>query len=237
VLGRSAARFAWKLINIYNLQMMVGTVKASGALALAAVIVISVLKESTTQHSGALFVLNRGFHIFQLVLGSVLFVLINTFVAIHIRRLAVACRMGRRWSKRRLFALQTAIARAIVMESLIATYLVSNAIILKDPGQFCRASWPLELAITWGGVGWNTILLCAAVEAHGTVPHKVRCLSLLLQFVCIVACMYHCFRHLCCTRPSDTALQLMKQSYSVMPQHTITSLCWNTLQHTARNVM
>lgn len=156
------------------LQVMAGTVKLSWAIALVAVIIICILKESPTHRKGYFFVLNKGWHIFHLTVSSALFLLLNGFLAVQLWRLAIARRTRKRWSKRRLFSFQSAMARAVVMDLILLAAIILNAMMLADPSQWCRQAWAVSVCSACEGFGWNSALLFMVIDAHGTVLIEVR---------------------------------------------------------------
>jgi hypothetical protein len=70
---------------------MTGTMKVVLVLVIAAIVIIESLKESSMHRKGDFFVLNRGFHVFQLIFGCTLFTLLNGVFGASLYRCGACC--------------------------------------------------------------------------------------------------------------------------------------------------
>jgi hypothetical protein len=86
----------------------------------------------------------------------------------------VALRTGKTWSKRRQSAAASAILRCVIMNIIITSYIIHNAVVLSNAAYFCRSPVILTVISTVRWMGWNTLLFVLVIEAHGPVPAKVR---------------------------------------------------------------
>jgi hypothetical protein len=128
-------------------------------------------KRPASRHPAAV---PAGFHIFHVTFGATLFLALNCFVVVYAWRLVIAIRSRKRWSLRRKRAVQMSLSRGLVVDAMLVTYIIQNALVLSNSAWFCRAPLALTLLSLLRGLGWNTVLLMLVIDGHSPVPHPVR---------------------------------------------------------------
>jgi hypothetical protein len=151
------------------MQKVTAGLKVIAVASIAAIVVIAVLKE--TKKAPHMFVLNKKYHIGNIVVGAAATASVLGMGALYVWRIHSSLRAGRVWTGRRITAVQLAGARAVIMLCVTSAYTAVNAVVLADPGALCKAR-----AVAWLGavrwVGWNCVLLAMIIDAHGLVPRR-----------------------------------------------------------------
>jgi hypothetical protein len=132
-------------------------------------------KRFASRHSSAP---PAGWHIFQVTFGATLFLVLNFFLVSYLRRLFIAVRSKKQWSLRRKRAVQMSLSRGLLMDAMLVTYIMQNALVLSNSAWFCRAPLAQSVLSLLRWLGWNTMLLMLAIDGHGPLPHPVRRASL-----------------------------------------------------------
>ena len=121
----------------------------------------------------SVYVVQRSWHIFPIVLGSVLLLALNAVFLNWLYRLSVALRRKMTWSRRRWRAVLSTGVKAATVDINLLTALAENAAILVRPECLCHVPVALTGLALARWIGWSFIALVMLLDAHGCMLHPM----------------------------------------------------------------